>query len=221
MSRRSRWITGGLLVVLGLVLLGDSLDVYEIGSVWTFLPSLLIVWGLWSLVRHRLRELFWPSVLILVGVLWQLVELDYLTSAEAWDFWPAVLILLGISIVVGRQRRRSVTEVDGDGFEFLSVASTVDRRVGGAVREGSATAVFGDVTVDLRDEDIDEPLEVDAVAVFGDVRLRVPTDWDVRTETVQIFGDVADRRRETPPRKSRPDLLVEGVTVFGDVTITD
>lgn len=220
MSRRSEWLLGGALVLLGLVLLGDSVDVYEIPSVWTFVPTVLIIWGLFSLIRHRLRELFWPSLLVLIGVLWQLVELEYLTSSEAWEFWPVVLVLLGVSMVLNR-RRRSVSTVHGDSFEFLSVSSTVDRQLSGSLREGSATAVFGDVTVDLRNEDVAGPLEVDAVAVFGDVQLRVPEDWDVSTEAVGIFGSVADLRSDRPPRKSSPDLAVSGVAVFGDVLVTD
>lgn len=220
MARRTRWVLGGLLVVLGLVLLGDNVGVYDVGDVWTYVPLLLVAWGLWSLVRHRFRRLFWPLLLVLVGALWQLVELGRLTEAQAWDFWPVVLVLLGLSLVFGR-RRRSVTEIRGDRFEFVSVTSSVDERLGAAAHGGEATAVFGSVTVDLRDDDVTPPVEIDAAAIFGNVTIRVPSEWDVATETAAVFGRVTDERPDRPPRKSSPDLAVSGAAIFGDVVITD
>ncbi|MFB6073811.1 MAG: LiaI-LiaF-like domain-containing protein [Haloarculaceae archaeon] len=218
MSRRSRWLLGGLLVVVGVVLLGDNVGLYDFGSLWTYLPSLLILWGLWSLVEHRLRKLFWPLLLVLTGVLWQLVELGRLTEAEAWSFWPAVLVLLGLSIVLGRRNRRAVS-VRGDSFELVSVTTSVDRAPGAGAHEGEATAVFGSVTADLR-RDVAPPVEMDALAVFGDVTVRVPPEWDVATDTVGIFGHTTDERDDRPPRKETPDLVLSGVAVFGDVRVT-
>lgn len=220
MVDRTRWIVGGLLVLLGLVLLGDNLGLYGTIDAGTVLPALVILWGLWSLVRHRLRRLFWPLLLVLVGVLWQLVELGVLTSGEAWDYWPAVLVLLGLSMLF-RRRRRSIAEVSGDSVEFVSVRRSIEESLGESVSAGDATAVFGNVTVDLRDEAVDPPVELDAVAIFGDVTVRVPPDWDVATESVSIFGRVVDQRADRPARSATPDAVVSGVAVFGDVVVTD
>lgn len=220
MARSWRIVLGVLLVLLGAVLLGDTAGLYEFGGVRTLLPGLLVLWGLWSLVRHRFRRLFWPLVLVLVGVLWQLVVLDRLTAAEAWEYWPAVLILLGVSMLLGRRRRRSVTERYGDRVELVAISETVDRRFDASVGHGEATAVFGDVVVDLRDREGDPPVTLEAVAVFGDVTVRVPPEWTVSTETVSIAGRVADTRRERPSGRS-PDLALSGVAVFGNVTVTD
>jgi hypothetical protein len=56
--------------------------------------------------RAHYRSLFWPVVLIGVGVLWLLTNLGYLTTVrmvEIWRLWPALLILAGIDILFARR----------------------------------------------------------------------------------------------------------------------
>ena len=56
--------------------------------------------------RTRYRSLFWPVVLIGVGVIWLMSNLGYINPAnlnEAWRFWPVVLIAVGLDILAGRR----------------------------------------------------------------------------------------------------------------------
>ena len=55
--------------------------------------------------RYRGPSLFWPLVLIGVGVIFLLVNFGYLQAenvwAVLWRFWPVLLILVGIDILFG------------------------------------------------------------------------------------------------------------------------
>lgn len=51
--------------------------------------------------RHRL---FWPVVLIVVGVYLLLLNLGFLWWLRADIFWPVVLILIGVWLIVRRAR---------------------------------------------------------------------------------------------------------------------
>lgn len=56
--------------------------------------------------RAHYRSLFWPVVLIGVGVLWLLTNLGYLTAVrmvEIWRLWPVLLILAGVDILFARR----------------------------------------------------------------------------------------------------------------------
>jgi hypothetical protein len=52
--------------------------------------------------RH---ELFWPAVLIVVGVYFLLSNLGVLWWLKPGIFWPAVLIALGVWLIVRRSSR--------------------------------------------------------------------------------------------------------------------
>jgi len=52
--------------------------------------------------RHHL---FWPSVLILLGVYLLLENLGLLDWIRADIFWPLVLIAIGVWLIVARMRR--------------------------------------------------------------------------------------------------------------------
>ena len=50
------------------------------------------------------NELFWPAILIVVGVYFLLHNLGWLDWLRADIFWPLVLIALGIWLVIRRGR---------------------------------------------------------------------------------------------------------------------
>jgi hypothetical protein len=54
----------------------------------------------------RYRSLFWPIVLIGVGVFWLLGNLDILPEHSLWTLlrlWPLALIVIGLDIMIGRR----------------------------------------------------------------------------------------------------------------------
>lgn len=57
--------------------------------------------------RRRYPSLFWPLLLIVIGVLLLLNSLGYtdLNFWELWRFWPVLLILMGLDLLLGRRSR--------------------------------------------------------------------------------------------------------------------
>ncbi len=56
--------------------------------------------------RARYRSLFWPVILVGVGVIWLLSNLGYVTPAnlsEIWRLWPLLLIAAGLDMLLGRR----------------------------------------------------------------------------------------------------------------------
>ena len=49
--------------------------------------------------------MFWPLLLIAIGVLFLLNSLGYidLDFGELWRFWPVLLILIGLDLLLGRR----------------------------------------------------------------------------------------------------------------------
>ncbi len=55
--------------------------------------------------RRRYPSLFWPLLLIAIGVLFLLDSLGYIDFNfwELWRFWPVLLILIGLDLLLGRR----------------------------------------------------------------------------------------------------------------------
>jgi hypothetical protein len=56
--------------------------------------------------RSGYRSIFWPILLIGVGVLWLLVNLNVITGVNwriLWRFWPVILIAIGLDVIFSRR----------------------------------------------------------------------------------------------------------------------
>ncbi|WP_348612136.1 LiaF transmembrane domain-containing protein [Halobaculum rarum] len=204
---RTRRFLGGLVVALGLVLLIDTTGLVAVDGFEVFLAGALVVYGVYRLVTERAAHLFWPGTFVLVGSGWLLVEFGVLTGAQAEQFWPVLVVLLGVSLLRGR-RHGGLVGADG------AVIDAID-----ASGEGGVRAVFSDARLDLRGLDVPSPTAVEAVAIFGDAEVVVPEGRVVTVEATSVFGEIRDVRRDHP--EGKPDLLIDGVAIFGDVRISD
>jgi hypothetical protein len=197
---RTRALLGGLIVVLGVLLLVDSTGLLAVDGFELFLAGALVVYGGYRLVTERARNLLWPGVALLVGSGWLAVEAGLLTGAQARQLWPLLVVLFGLSLL--RTRRAGIVALSTGGSG-----------------ESGVTAVFEDARLDLRGVDLPPASRVDAVAVFDDAEVVVPEGWVVLVEATTVFGRVEDLRRSRPT--GEPDLLIDGVALFGDIRLTD
>ena len=99
-----RIIAGLIVIALGGLFLLDSLDLLDFGDIIGWVASIaLIAFGLGILITKGFRQVFFPIVLIIVGVFLLLGNL----GVDSWRYWPVILILVGGAIIFGGTRRRS------------------------------------------------------------------------------------------------------------------
>lgn len=105
-----RWLLGGALIALGMLILLMNVGVLERFSVWRFWPLLLIVAGIARFVQSdKKSEGFW---FVALGV-WLQVSLLRLWDLSFGETWPAIVIALGIFIMwesLEREARRRKAE---------------------------------------------------------------------------------------------------------------
>ena len=56
--------------------------------------------------NHKRHSLFWPIILVGVGITWLLVNLGYIpgfTLGQLLKLWPILLIVMGVDIIFGRR----------------------------------------------------------------------------------------------------------------------
>ncbi|MFC6974173.1 LiaF domain-containing protein [Halomicroarcula sp. GCM10025709] len=215
-------LLGAIIVLVGLGLLARSTGLFDVGSLFRFVPSLFILLGVYALVSSGFRNLVGPLLVVLVATAWQLVALDVLAARDVLQFWPVLVILLGVSLVLSQRRARARSQ-DSDAVSAFAFFGGADRRVTSAeFRNADLTAVFGGVELDLRDAAIaDPPAHVSTTSIFGGTELRVPREWNVRIDVLPLFGASEDSRPRSEAEHETVDLVVTGFVAFGGLEILD
>lgn len=217
MSRRSggQVLVGALLVLAGVVLLLDRLDVLRASSVWSVLvPTAVVAVGAAALALVP-RAWFGPVIVIAAGGLWLLDALDVVQESP-WTFaLPVAVAVLGLSILLASTGRGD----DADRVRLFVFFWGGDRRsLSQQFRSASLTAVFGGIDLDLRAAAIQGRARVDVFTMFGGVEIKVPPTWRVQMVTLPVFGGTDDKT-VAPFDPDAPVLEVHAVTVFGGATI--
>lgn len=218
-------IVGLIVVLIGVVLLADSLDIVQTGGILRWWPSLLIIVGVWRLVVNRLTNVVGPVVLISIGAFLQMIFLGY----DVGDLWPVALILLGVLLLFGgsrfRDRNRHAVSTDAiNTVNALGIFSEAKvRSASDSFEGGQATAIFGGVNLDFTGATVPTPpAYMEVTVMFGGAEIRVPKDWVVKVEAPVVFGGADDKRFAPTPQGSRtPELVIRGLVLFGGITLKD
>ena len=110
--------------------------------------------------------------------------------------------------------------VKGDVLDVASVfASTRKVVISKNFKGGEIVSVFAGTEINLSQADFTGPVKIEAVAVFGGMKLIVPANWEIRSETAVIVGGIEDNRE--PAAVTHPDkvVILEGVVIFGGIEI--
>lgn len=221
--RSGRLTTGGLIVLVGLLLLLSTTDLVATENLWDYLPLAFVALGVWALVRSRFRNLTGPVMVVAVAGTYQARNLGLVTDAQIGEWWPLFVVLFGVLYVVGRSRRTrgdSVDASDAGTVSIVSLFSGTQRRITGAgFRGGDVLVAFGGAELDLRDATVSNPpATVECLVAFGGAEIHAPEDWTVDLDVLSLFGGSEDTR---PPTGSdgEVDLAVTGLALFGGVSI--
>lgn len=215
----TRALLGFLLIAVGAVLLLDQAGTIEAGEVigdwWPLVP---IVLGTGQLLEQR-RLNVGPLIVIGVGVLLLLNQLEIL-QYDIWRVvWPVLLIIAGLALLVRRAGRVPAGRPDEvvNAAAYFSGNNVVSSSTN--FRGASLTAVFGGVSLDLRQAHLSpEGASVSMTAIFGGAELIVPRGWRVQATGMPLFGGFENKARE-PGDPAGPVLNVDATALFGGAEV--
>lgn len=210
-------LLGALIVAVGVLALLSQLGVVEItlGELLsTWWPMIIIVVGLAALGTVP-RAWLGPSIIIAVGVFFQLDRLD-VVDVNLWEFtWPVAIILVGLSLIT-RVGRRSTDE---QRINSAVVWWGTERRTSSQdFRGGSLSAIMGGIEVDLRQAAIVERAEISVFAFWGGIEMKVPPTWRVRATGLPLLGGWDDQTT-APADPHAPELVVHITAIMGGAEI--
>jgi Domain of unknown function (DUF5668) len=160
---------------------------------------------------------------------WLLLNSLRILRVGIWDlFWPMVLIAVGVSLVMQTLRRSNPASVsDEERLSVFAVLSGGKRTIVGPFRGGEITGFMGGSQIDLRQATIPpgETARLEVFAVMSGCDLIVPSSWIVTTPAVVVLGGIEDKRLPAIPEASAtsrtppPQLILSGFIMMGGITI--
>ncbi|HEX6181764.1 MAG TPA: DUF5668 domain-containing protein [Chitinophagaceae bacterium] len=148
--------------------------------------------------------------------------------------WPALIILVGLFIILRPVRPKKAepediahepvviapSDVRDDILDVTSVFGGSKRIVlSKNFRGGEVVSIFGGADINLTQADFTNPIKIEIVAIFGGCTLIVPSNWEIRSETVVIMGAIDDKRKSEVTANPEKVLILDGTVMFGGIEI--
>ncbi len=225
-SGRAHLLLGVVLMFLGLFLIADLADIvpWRLRDFIFTWQALLIFLGLIFISNKENKGT--GVILIVIGsffLLPRVIDVPYYWRSL---FWPSILILLGLVVIFSSRRHRgSATYFGGnkktssdDWIDDVTVFGGGDRIINSQqFQGGKLTHIFGGSKIDFSRAQLAPGRNyMEVVMIFGGTKLIVPESWDVKVEVTSVFGGFSDKRvRTIVVSETDRSLHITGVNVFG------
>ena len=213
----------GLLVLLvGVVLTLDNLDIVDAGRMLDYWPAGIIAIGVAKLLQvHRGHGRAVGGILFILVGGWLLLHTLDLVEGSPMALWPVLLIVAGGVIVVQSvwRPRQQAGAASDQTVSAIAIMSGVRRGSNsGSFRGGELAAFMGGCEIDLRQAAIHGEAVIDVFAMWGGIEIRVPENWTVIGRVTPLMAGFDDTTH--PPKEATAHrLIVRGVVVMGGVEV--
>ena len=222
-SSRTHLLLGIVLMFLGLFLIADMADLFpwrlrDFLFTW---QALLIFLGIIFLSGKEGKTT--GLILIAIGSFFLLPRFFDLPHYWRSLFWPSMLILLGLVIIFSRSRGKAVfgskKKTSSENYlDDVDIFGGSDRLIQSQQFEGGKiTHIFGGSKYDMTSAKLAPGTNyLEIVMIFGGSKLIIPENWDVKVEVTSVFGGFSDKRTKSIVVKdSDRRLIINGSCIFG------
>jgi len=218
-----RLVMGVFIMILGLTLLLDNLNLVEARYILRLWP--LAVIGLGFVVFTQALDTGGRvngGVLMVFGTFLLLNRLGIMEFGFWNLFWPLMLILIGINLVLQTFRIDGAAPANSADTVSLFAVWGGSQRTSNAerFRGGDMTAIMGGCELDLRQASIapGEVATIDVLALMGGHVIKVPEHWSVVTRVIPFMGGIEDKRL-APKGGASTTLVLRGFVMMGGLEI--
>ena len=215
---------GLLLIIIGLVFGLNALNITDINLFfdgwWAFIIIIPCFTGLF-----KEKEKLGNVIGILIGLALLISAQDIISFDDIMKLlFPLLIIIVGISImfkdrVHKKVKEKLIKESKGNSNEYYATFASQNINLKDKDLENvELNAVFGGMKCDLSDCNIEKDNLIKIFAIFGSVKLKVPSDVKVIVNSVPIFGGVNTKVKDTK-NKDAKTIYVDAISVFGGVEI--
>jgi lia operon protein LiaF len=223
-----RKIFASLLIAVGILIILSNLNIISVESLMKYLwPSLLILIGLYNLVRDRRIQIF-SVILIGIGTIYLLNELDIIVVTFRqimMYFWPVLLILIGFNLLFSRPRKIRPIEPstkprhNSNQREYNAFLNSVNEQVNNTSFEySSVNSVMASAEIDYSMIEFkNDSASIEINSVLSSVLVKLPSGVRINLSGSPILGDITDKSMGDP--NSTKTLNVNFTCILGNIEI--
>ena len=219
MKSLTRTIIGLLIVAVGASFLLTNLNIlpFDVGIA-QWWPLFIVAGGVVMLLSD-VRNYLWALLVIGLGVLFQLKQFGIVDVNPLQLFWPAIIIVLGVSVMTSRGSSRGKIAAS-DREDVMAILSGSEVRVESKDFKGSrVTSICGGAMIDLRKAVIKKEATIDVFAFWGGIEIIVPEHVMVKNNTSAIMGGVEQQAGGDAVKEGSPILYITGDVVMSGVEV--
>lgn len=226
MKRISDIMWGLILIIIGVILGGNALDIFNINLFfdgwWTLF---IIVPTFIGLVTERDKT--GNIIGLIIGLLLLLSCRGLFDFKLIWKLiFPLIFVIIGLSLIFKNNINKEVNEKIKELNENLSsndgytaTFSGQNLNFDGEEFKGSnLNAIFGGIKLDLRKAIINEDIVINASSIFGGIDIYIPDNCKVKIKSNSIFGGVSNNKKCNVDDNSYT-IYINASCMFGGVEI--
>lgn len=219
---KSMW--GIVLIIIGLVLGLNALNITNINIFfdgwWTLFIIIPSIIGLFDEKEERTGNI----IALVIGVAFLLASQNIIRFEIILKLIiPFILVAIGISLLFGNNIKNKVTEkiknTNKDNLENI-VATFAEQKINKNsenFKGASLDAVFGGITLDLRESNLEKETVIKASCIFGGIDILLPNDVNVKIKSTPIFGGITNKIRNN--NESKKTVYIDAFAMFGGIDI--
>lgn len=226
MKRISDIMWGLILIIIGIILGGNALDIFNINLFfdgwWTLF---IIVPTFIGLVTERDKT--GNIIGLIIGLLLLLSCRGLFDFKLIWKLiFPLIFVIIGLSLIFKNNINKEVSEKikklnenlsSNDGY--TATFSGQNLNFDGEEFKGSnLNAIFGGIKLDLRKSIINEDIVINASSIFGGIDIYIPDNCKVKIKSNSIFGGVSNNKKCNVDDNSYT-IYINASCMFGGVEI--
>lgn len=228
MNRRTSWLWGIVLIVLGMVWGVNALGLARIDIFFPGWWTLFIIVPCFISLFNKDKDKTGDLIGILVGVCLMLGCLGVLHFGMIWKLIvPVILVICGVSMILKDSLKSKIIKE----VEKLSEEGSNEREEYWAAfaaqkidfdkqdfKGCKLEAVFGGIKCDLREAKIKHDVVISSSSIFGGVTILVPDDVNVKIVSTSLFGGVDDKRKSAT-KDAKVTICIESTCLFGGLEV--
>ena len=205
---------GILIIVLGVIFLGNSLNIWNVqiffDGWWTVFIIIPSIMGL--LQKEALASSFLG---LSIGILLLLASQEVIKwNMVGKIFIPIILIVIGLLIIF----KPGTKKIDKKNLpEYIGLFSSIEEKANKNFKGANCIAIFGGVELDLRDVDIKSDISINCTTIFGGIDIIAPKNVNIKTSGMPIFGGIENQKESN--EESAPTIYINYVCIFAGIDI--
>jgi predicted membrane protein len=235
-NNSNRMGSGLILLVIGLIFFLRNFGISFPGWLFSW-NTLLIVIGLLLGYKRNFNGSGW-LIMVLIGGYFTVGRISGFDFSQY--YFAAAFIGLGLFLILKPKRNLDAWEKktadfgltddpdatykgtdEHDFIDSVNVFGGSKQQVfSKTFKGGDVISIFGGCDLNLTKADFDDMITLDVTAIFGGVKIVVPSSWAVKSEMPAICGGLDDKRSALPiPGEPVKVLKITGLILFGGVEI--